>query len=566
MPASDSPTQPPAKVLTVTALVIAIATVLAYWPVWDHEFIAFDDNKYVYENTAIRDGLTGDAIAWAFTTGHCANWHPITWISHMIDVELYGLEPGGHHVSGLLFHVANTLLVLLLLVRTTGHFWASAVVAALFGLHPTHVESVAWVSERKDVLSTMFWLLTMLLYARWVQRPSRGRYIATTACLALGLMAKPMLVTLPFVLVLFDYWPLRRLELEPRSFKQRIVEKAPWFALSAVSSVVTFLVQQAGGAVRTLETIPVTERLANTVVAYVSYIGVTFWPQDLALFYPHPEGGSQWWLVLVATVVFAGLFVVAWRMRSRCRAIGVGWFWFVGTLVPVIGLVQVGGQSMADRYTYVPHIGLFTMIVFGVVQLTRVPNRVLVGAGAAISIALAIVTNFQVAKWKDSFTLFHHTLSVTEENAPIHYNLGTTYGEEGDYEKARHHLEEAVRIKPKQIKQRINLGHIYMLQKDVDEAETYYLSALEIDPLSVGANFAMARVMIERRDAVEAERYLRVVVNRDPTHIEAQFNLGAMLAQQQKFSQARKHLREAIKLSGGQHEQAQTILSRIPNR
>ncbi|MCA8941075.1 MAG: tetratricopeptide repeat protein [Planctomycetes bacterium] len=562
----------------VVAALIVVVTAIAYWSVRQHAFIAWDDNVYVYENKHVLGGLTGDSIGWALTSGHAANWHPLTWISHMIDVEIHGPTPeqvaqgfdlwpaaiaGGHHLTGLLFHLANSALVVIVMTRLTGNLIASSVVAALWALHPTHVESVAWVAERKDVLSTFFWLLTMLAYARWVERPTKGRYVVTTVALVLGLMSKPMLVTLPFVLILLDYWPLRRMEITVPSLRARIVEKLPWFGLSFASSLVTFVVQQAGGAVRTLDTIPISERLANTVVAYVNYLGVTIWPQDLAMFYPSHEGGPPWWRVFGSTILFVGACIWIWRRRESCRSLFVGWLWFVGTLVPVIGIVQVGGQSMADRYTYVPHLGLFTALVFGIVKLTRLSPRTLAIGGAVVSLAFGALTYRQVQYWQNSYTLFEYTLSVTEDNAPIHYNLGTTFANDGDRANARLHLLAALRIKPDDLKARINLGHLDLLDEDLDAAEREYRFALKLDRRSVGANYGLGQVMIGRRQAPEAIEFLKVAVAEDPEHVDAQFKLGAMLAQQRQITEAREHLREAIRLNGGHHQEAELVLQRL---
>ena len=369
----------------LVCLFLIITTFAVYWQVHNHDFINLDDDLYITENDQVQKGLSRESVVWAFTTTHAANWHPLTWLSHMVDFQLYGLNPKGHHLTNVFFHLLNTLLLFFVLQRMTGALWRSGFVAALFALHPLHVESVAWVAERKDVLSTLFWLLTIWAYTWYVERPRRTRYLLTLLTFTLGLMAKPMLVTLPFVLLLLDYWPLGRFQvgqldtalsapgqasLSTRSVWSQtlrlIWEKAPFFALAAASSIVTFLVQKGGGAVRPWERFPITIRIANGLVSYVKYMGKMIWPSDLAVFYPHPGASLPIWQAVAAGLLLLSISIAAIRLAKNHPYLAVGWLWYLGTLVPIIGFVQVGGQALADRYTYVSLIGLFIIIAWGV--------------------------------------------------------------------------------------------------------------------------------------------------------------------------------------------------------
>ncbi len=384
------------KRLLIISLFLIIASFMAFWQVTRCDFINYDDDKYLTDNSHVQDGLTVEGITWAFTTGYAANWHPLTWISHMVDVQLFGLQPGWHHLTNLLFHLASTLLLFLVLHRMTKALWQSAFVAALFALHPLHVQSVAWVAERKDVLSTFFWMLTMGTYASYVAKPGLKRYLTLLLCFALGLMAKPMLVTLPFVLLLLDYWPLQRLEqkrppqeglskdksttspvripVQPVGhwplIRPLLIEKIPLFALAALSSIVTYLVQHHGGAVQSLETFPPGVRMANAFVSYITYMVKMLWPTNLAVFYPYP---TSWplWQVLGSAALLITITVLVIRGAKKRPYAAVGWFWYVGTLVPVIGVVQVGRQALADRYTYIPLVGLFIIVAWAVPELLK---------------------------------------------------------------------------------------------------------------------------------------------------------------------------------------------------
>ena len=470
-----------------------------------HSFINYDDGLYVYENPHVRGGLSKEGVSWAFTTFDAANWHPLTWISHMTDVQLFGLDAGWHHRVNVLFHLANTALLFLVLWRMTGGLWQSAFVAALFAVHPLHVESVAWVAERKDVLSTLFWLLTMGAYLGYVRRPSVWRYLPVFVFLALGLMCKPMLVTLPFVLLLLDWWPLGRMSREgspvseqwrisvPMVFR-RIWEKTPLLGLSAISCVITYIAQSQGKAVVSLGRITIGPRFSNTLVSYAIYLEQAVWPSSLAVVYPHPAtigAGIPAWKIGGAVLLLAGISFLALRERQRRPYLAAGWMWYLGTLVPVIGLVQVGGAAHADRYTYVPLIGVFLAVAWGVPDLLpmrRWRQRVLGVAAGAVLAALTVAAWFQVGYWRDNVTLYSRALSVTEGNWLALSNLGAAYGNRGEPLEARRCFREAVRIRSDYAEAWYNLGVSAGRLGQKEEAIGYYREALRLQP-----EYALAR-------------------------------------------------------------------------
>lgn len=511
--AAELPSPAPGGLLPVISFLLVLVTVLAFWQVGRSGFINFDDNQYVTANNTVKQGITAKGIVWAFTTGHASNWHPLTWISHMTDVQLFGLHPAWHHVMSLLFHLANTVLLFLILHRMTKALWQSAFVAALFALHPLHVESVTWVAERKDVLSTFFWFFTMGAYALYAERPVLKRYLAVCAFFALGLMAKPMLVTLPFVLLLLDYWPLRRLELDlpedrakgrrkgkgrrtrpaiPRwtTVRPLLMEKAPLFALAALSCVVTFLSQSRGGAMPGMEILPFSARLGNVLVSYIAYMGKMLWPADLAVLYPHPVWWPSWKVALGAVVLPLLTTVLVVRMGRKFPYAPMGWLWYVGTLVPVIGIVQVGSQAMADRYTYVPLIGLFVVAAWGIPELLKnFPRRR--GALAALSalclLCLFIQTWRQVSYWRNNFTLYDHALAITERNGVIYTNRGVAYWMMGNYGAAIADIDKAIEINPRAALAYLNLGVAYTGLRDYARSVDAYSKAIEINPKQAAA-------------------------------------------------------------------------------
>lgn len=457
-------------------LALALATLAAYWQVHNFDFSAYDDGTYVTHNENVQAGFTRDSIIWAFTTGHAANWHPLTWLSLMLDCQLFGLNPGWLHLTNVLLHIANTLLLFAVLKLMTGSVWRSTFVAATFALHPLHVESVAWITERKDVLSTLFWILTMGAYLRYVKRPCISRYLLALLTFALGLMAKPMLVTLPFVLLLLDYWPLDRLQKSSiikdtdqqtqkfiiPPFQWRVVyrlirEKVPFLILSVASSAVTFFVQQNAGAVSPLEHLPLCMRIPNVFLSYVKYIGKMIWPSRLAIFYPFPGSGVPVWQAMIAALFLVSISILVILLARRHKYLLVGWLWYLGTLVPVIGLVQVGGQAMADRYTYVPLMGLFIIIAWGVPDLlTKWRHRKMAFfiLALVVILVLSICTHFQVRHWRDGVTNYKRVIAVwpdgvaLDTKAKVHTNLGLAFSTLGKFEQALMHHKEALNISP----------------------------------------------------------------------------------------------------------------------
>ena len=466
----------------LVCLGLITTTLLAYWEVSTFTFVRYDDPVYVLQNPIVRAGLSLESIAGSFVSTQASNWHPLTWLSHMLDVQLWGLHPAGHHLTSLMLHVANALLLFIILNRTTGHLWASGLVAALFALHPLHVESVAWVAERKDVLSTFFGFLALHAYARYVENPVFRRYATVFILFVFGLMAKPMLVTLPFVMLLLDYWPLKRLD--SQSVTKLLQEKVPLFVAAGLSSIVTFVVQQQGGAMHTLETYPLSIRLANALVAYGSYIGKAIWPTGLAVLYPHPGMPSLWQLGGIAIL----LACISWLVRQArhgCPYLLVGWLWYLGSLVPVIGLIQVGEQSMADRYTYVPAIGLFIMAAWGIADLTaRLPHRrvLLILSALVVLPTLIAATRLQAGHWRDSIALFERALAVTTDNYVAHNNLGNALAARGRLAEAILQYQAAIRINPAKAQSFNNLGATLMLQGKNEKARVYFHKALEIQP------------------------------------------------------------------------------------
>ena len=417
-------------------LILLVITFSVYWQIHTFDFIRFDDDQYVYGNPHVKTGVTMNNVIWAFTAFHSCNWHPLTWISHMIDCQFFGLNPGPHHVVNLAFHIINTLLLFLVFKKMTGGLWQSAFVAALFALHPLHVESVAWIAERKDVLSAFFWMLTIFVYEKYARRPTVVRYFFVFLFFALGLMSKPMVVTLPFVLLLMDLWPLKRIRINhPPDGKSThqinimyrlILEKIPLFFLSAISSVITFYAQKSGQSVANLNLIPIHTRIANSLVSYATYIESMIWPTKLGVLYPYVFQQPVW-KIMGACLIVIFISLLSVTTIRKIPYFFVGWLWYLGTLIPVIGLVQVGRQAMADRYTYIPFIGLFIIFAWGMSDFYGKiqKSRIAFASSAMIIVTvLTIVTWKQIGYWKNSILLFEHTLAVTSDNYLIHNNLG----------------------------------------------------------------------------------------------------------------------------------------------
>jgi protein O-mannosyl-transferase len=452
---------------------IVIFVLLAYYPVIGNQFVNYDDPSYVTANDRVKSGITLDSIRWAFSAFYFYNWHPVTWISHMLDVQLFGLDPMGHHLTNLVLHLANTLLLFALFKRMTGAVWRSALVAVLFAVHPLHVESVAWVSQRKDVLSTLFWLLAMLAYVQYARVPRTATYLLCVLFFILGLMSKPMILTLPFVMLLIDYWPLRRIGRpdansglghgdHARTLWRLLREKVPFFLLSSGSALITFLAQSGGGAVRGRGL--VLANAANALVSYVEYIWKMLWPGGLSVFYPYrPESTS----VLEGLLSLAGVVFLSWLVlcsARRLRYLLVGWLWYLVTLVPVIGFVKIGDHALADRYTYVPLIGLFVIIIWGAGTLAErfhIDRRVVAATVLALAATCSVLTHIYAGKWHDSETLFRQALAVTKDNWVAHKNLGASLAQQGRLEEALLNYSESLRIWPEPLAY-VSQGWLYL--------------------------------------------------------------------------------------------------------
>ena len=562
--------------LRLAGLLLALVTLLVYLPVAHHGFSIFDDPDYVTGNHVVQKGVTWAGIQWAFTTWHASNWHPFTWLSHMLDCQLFGLNAGAHHLVNASLHAANAVLLLVLLFRLTGALWPAAFVAALFAWHPLHVESVAWISERKDVLSTCFALLTLLAYVRYAQkqsrderresmakasvpaldpRPSTFDYALALVFFALGLMAKPMLVTLPFVMLLLDYWPLRRLSaLDPQlSTGLRLtLEKWPFFLLVVISCVITFLVQRHGEAVMALQQYPLNLRITNALIAYEQYLVKMIWPWSLAVFYPLPNHLS--WIRAMAAVAVAVLGVISWlgwRTRRQCPCLLTGWLWFLGTLVPVIGLVQVGSAALADRYTYFPLVGIFIAIAFGVRDLAvrfQFPKMaVTVAAGLVLSGCLAL-TEKQLSYWRDSESLFGHALAVTANNPNARVDYGVALEQQGRFPEALAEYREAVRLSPDNVQAQYNIGNLLDKMGRPAEARPELLKAVQLNPKSAASRDALGAVLVELGQFDEALDQLAEATRLDPHHSGAHFDLGKALLKLGRDAGAMDEFRTALRL------------------
>ena len=536
---------------------LVMATGAVYWNVQHFDFVHYDDPLYVVDNGFVQSGLTMTGTLWALTATDAANWHPVTWLSHMLDVELFGMEAGWHHITNVCFHIANSLLLFLLLRRATGKTWQSACVATLFALHPLHVESVAWVAERKDVLSTFLWMVTLGAYMAWVKKGGRLRYLATMVFFALGLMAKPMLVTVPFLLLLLDYWPLRRLQGErsevlgnkKTNWLMLVWEKTPLFILAAISCFITYLVQRKWGAVTPLEASALDIRIANAIVSYIAYLGKTIWPVGLAAFYPHP-GLPSIWAMAMSLLLLVVFFVAAVIYRRRFPFLTVGWFWYVGTLVPVIGLVQVGDQSMADRYTYIPLIGVFIAVCWGVPELLHWWSRrkgFLVTLSAIGITILMVLTWTQVQHWRDGETLFAHAVAVTEDNYFAHAALGDAVLKGGRTSEAISHYKKALQIKPDYADGHNKLGGAYFEQGMMREAVARYKEALRFRPHFAEAHYNLGNAFAKQGRSRDALEHYSAAIRLNPRYEEAHYGLGNVLASQGQTKKALVHYAEALR-------------------
>lgn len=531
-------------------VVLALLTFLVFSRMLGHGFVELDDREYVTENVAVQSGFSWNSLAWAFTTGHAGNWHPVTWLSHMLDCRLWGLNARGHHAGNLLFHIANALLLFHVLFRMTGDVWKSGFAAALFAIHPLHVESVAWVAERKDVLSGLFWLLTLEAYCACVARPKPLNRLLVVAMFALGLMAKPMLVTLPFALLLLDYWPLARAGSGRNSWLALVLEKLPLIAMVAVSCAITLFVQRQGGAVASLGVFPLDLRLSNAIVSYTAYLSKMVWPVGLSVYYPYRMAIPV--RTVIATAVFlAAVSVGVVKWRRRCPYLPVGWFWFLGTLVPVIGLVQVGAQAMADRYSYIPLIGPFIMLAWGIPDLvnTWAPARkpgTLAAAALAVVLILSAAAFVQLGYWRDGATLLKRSLALGADNPLINYNLGLTLTKHGDIGKAIECFEKTLQEEPASSAAHARIAELQAGLGRMAEAAGHLNEAVRLQPddASFHSNLAICLATLGHKES--ALVHFREAARLNPADIETQYNLAFALADQGLYKESAAQCRKML--------------------
>jgi tetratricopeptide (TPR) repeat protein len=561
----------------VVCILLAGIVWIAFGQTLRHEFVNYDDGPYVYSNPRIASGLSLANLLWAFTHVHSANWHPLTTISHMLDCQLYDLQPWGHHLTNVLLHAAAAVVLFLALFELTGrdgspsrpsdaarpavapyqNLWASAFVAALFAVHPLRVESVAWVAERKDVLSGVFFMLTLLAYARYARsdRFSWGQYTTVLVFFALGLMCKPTLVTLPFVLLLLDYWPLRRVRNQWSVIRRLILEKIPLFVVSAASCLATILAQKEAFA--PIRAVHLQERLANALIAYVQYIGQAIYPAHLAVLYPYQEAGLSVAEVVFALVVLVTVSVFFFRWRKTYPFALTGWLWFVGMLVPMIGIVQVGSQPRADRYTYLPEIGLYILVTWGAMELLknwRYKREVLPIAAAVLVGVFVTLSYFQTSYWLNSETLWRHTVDVTSRNYIAQNNLAGTLLERGQLNDAMAHYREALEIKPDVAQVQSNFGNALLREGNVDEAIVHLQKALQIDPAYAEAYNHMGSALMKKGQAGEAIAHYQKAVQLNTSYADAYNNLGVAFLRSGQVDQAIADYKKAVAINPGSAE------------
>jgi Tfp pilus assembly protein PilF len=548
-------------------LLLSVSIVVLFWQVQYHDFILYDDNLYVTENGNVLRGLSREGLTWALTATDAGFWHPLTWLSLMLDCQLYRLNAGGYHWTNVLLHVANSILLFLVLSRMTGAVFKSAFVAALFALHPLHVESVAWVSQRKDVLSTFFWVLTMSAYVYYTERPGVYRYLPIVLFYVLGLMSKPMVVTLPLVLLLLDYWPLKRFPSSafPVSLYRLILEKIPLFILAAGLTAVTFYTEGKIGALKSFEMFPVEVRTANAIVSYVGYIWKTVWPINLAIFYPH-SGILPWWQIVPSALMLVSITFLVFYNMKRYPFLVTGWFWYILTLSPVIGLVQIGGHGMADRYTYIPLIGLFVVMVWGVSRLWEgwQYGKIFAPLSSLVVLSvLMVLTWFQVQHWRDSISLFQHALHVTEKNYVVYNNLGAALFHKGNFDDSMECFKKALQIKPDYADAYNNMGLITAFRGKSEEAMFYYTQAIKMNPNDEKAHNNLANVLADRGSVDEAIQHYKEALRIRPDYADAHNNLGISLARQNHFEAAAYHFKEAMRITPG-HIDARDHMKNLP--
>lgn len=554
-------THKPWQIAAVCFFLVTV-TLFAYWGVHGNDFLTYDDLDYVVNNPQVQQGITLHSVAWAFTTFHAINWHPLTWISHMIDWSLYGNYPGGHHLTNVYLHAANAILLFLLFIYLTGCLWRSAMVSFLFALHPAHVESVAWIAERKDVLCAFFWLAALLAYASYLRKPSWKRYACLICASACALMSKPMAVTLPFTLLLLDFWPLHRITFAPEaraqwlfSFWKLCVEKWPLFLMSLISSIITFAVQRAAGAVAESQALPLWERICNAAFSYCRYLWLMVWPDQLRAYYYYDSNH----IAIYAALSAAALLLVSaacWHFRRDKPYCLIGWLWFLGTLVPVIGLVQVGHQAMAERYTYVPSIGLFIAVVWLAGDaVTRFPKFKLAAQllAVAVIVACAIKTDAQVKVWKDTVTLFSHTLAIDPRGAVPNYTLAMAYERQGQTAEAQKYLDLALYYNPN-LPEALSYSAFCLMRTVMQTHDRQYLplagqrleQALRITPDDPAILTNMALWSVLMGQPKEEEIYSRKAIAANPDSVEARLYLADALQAQKKLDEAAQQWRQVL--------------------
>lgn len=566
----DFPYRLSSGIMIACALILLVA--VSYWPVFDYGFINYDDPLYVTENTHVKMGVTVEGLVWAFRDFGSSNWHPLTWLSHMIDWQWFGDNAGGHHGTNILLHAGNAVLLFAFLHLITGTLWQSALVAALFAVHPVNVESVAWIAERKNLLSTFFGLLPLLCYAFYIRKPAWKSYLPIFVTFALGLMAKPMLVTLPFLLLVLDYWPGRRHltkssddnlppksgettpdQIRPVSFCKLLTEKIPLILLSIASIAVTLLAAEKGGSLKSLDHFSLPVRLGNSLNAYASYLGKFVWPHDLAVFYPHP---GTFDVSQTVAALFLILFITAMVLiqAKRLPYLPVGWLWFLGTLMPVIGLVQVGLQSMADRYLYFPMIGLLVMLVWGAADLARKNVAV---RYCMIFLAIVLIpgasfgTRQQLRHWQSSRLLFEHALTVTGPNAVVYSNLAHALFAEGDWKGSEESYRKAIRSNPKYANAHANLGAVLARQGRVEEAMEEYRKALHLDPRHADAHYFLGLAMEQQAKLSDADEHYEEAQKAQPDHFKAIRQRGVLAMKAGDYGRAVAFFQTALQIDPG---------------
>jgi protein O-mannosyl-transferase len=540
---------------------LLVLTAIVFGATVRHGFVNYDDEQYVVENPQVARGLTVEGLRWAFTRSHASNWHPLTWLSHMADVALYGVtHPGGHHLTSVLLHAATAVILFLVLLKATGALWPSALVSALFAVHPLHVESVAWVAERKDVLSGLFFVLTLAAYVGYVRRPSISRYLLVAGFFTLGLLSKPMLVTLPFVLLLLDYWPLERFSNATTSnaspggnkgrvavVKRLVMEKLPLFAVAVASAVVTYAVQEsARGSMSHLTAV---SRVANALDSYAAYLWKFVYPVQLAVFYPHPGDALPFWRIVAACLVLGVISAAALAWRQQHPYLLVGWLWYLGMLVPVIGFVQVGSQAMADRYTYLTQIGLYIAVAWGAVHVvgtSSLRHRMCGVISCVVVVILSAGAWRQVSYWKDSETLWTHALAVTSRNHEAHNHLARALAERGEIDAAVTHYRQALEIRPDLVEAHNNLGNVLAARGDNAAAVAHYRTALNIKPDYVEARNNLGLALADEGQLDAAITEYRRALALDPDAAAAHYNLGNALAARDEIDAAIAHYEKAL--------------------